>query len=132
MAQVVIRLDFPDRRRVGPGKVALLEAIGRTGSIAAAGRSLGMSYRRAWLLVEQLNAMFDEPVVVTHLGGAGGGGAALTGFGAKLARTYRAIEAEAQAAARAELERLETALAAPPPAAEEREASPSPPSRPTP
>ena len=115
MARLVIRLDFPDRRRIGPGKIALLEAIERTGSISAAGRSLGMSYRRAWLLVEQVNAIFAEPVVVTHLGGAGGGGAALTGFGASLVRSYRSIEAEALAGAQDRLRHLDAALAPPRP-----------------
>ncbi|MFN8722426.1 MAG: winged helix-turn-helix domain-containing protein, partial [Rhodospirillales bacterium] len=61
-----LRIDFPDGVRLGPGKVALLEAIGRTRSISAAGRSLGMSYRRAWLLVDAVNRAFEEPVVVTR------------------------------------------------------------------
>lgn len=111
MAQLVIRLDFRDRRRIGPGKIALLEEIGRTGSISAAGRALGMSYRRAWLLIEQLNLMFREPVVTTHLGGTGGGGAALTAFGADLVAAYRSIEREAQASSAAALARLEAELA---------------------
>ena len=111
MAHVVIRLDFRDRRRIGPGKIALLEEIGRTGSISAAGRALGMSYRRAWLLVEQLNRMFREPVVTTHLGGAGGGGTALTAFGAALVSAYRTIESEAQARSTEALAQLEAALA---------------------
>lgn len=117
MVRVVIRLDFAHGRRVGPGKVALLEQIEATGSISAAGRALGMSYRRAWLLVEQLNAMFAEPVVTAHPGGAGGGGAALTPFGAQLLRSYRGIETEAQTGAQERLQALEAALAALPPRA---------------
>jgi molybdate transport system regulatory protein len=111
MARVVIRLDFAHGRRVGPGKMALLEQIEATGSISAAGRALGMSYRRAWLLVEQLNGMFAEPVVTAHPGGAGGGGAALTPFGAQLLDSYRGIEAEAQTGAKERLDALEAALA---------------------
>jgi molybdate transport system regulatory protein len=112
MTHVVIRLDLSGRGRIGPGKVALLEQIGATGSISAAGRALGMSYRRAWLLVEELNRLFKEPVVSAHPGGAGGGGTALTAFGRRLVADYRAIEAAAQAQARARLAALEAALAA--------------------
>lgn len=110
MARIVIRLDFADGRRVGPGKVGLLEAIGRTGSISAAGRALGMSYRRAWLLVEELNQMFTEPVVVTQLGGQGGGGARLTPLALSLIEQYRAVEQAAQEQAQARLAGLEAAL----------------------
>jgi molybdate transport system regulatory protein len=125
MAHVVIRLDLPPRGRIGPGKVALLEQIGATGSISAAGRALGMSYRRAWLLVEELNRLFREPVVNAHPGGAGGGGTSLTAFGRRLVADYRAIEAAAQAQAAARLAALETALSAEAdPAADER-ATPS-------
>jgi molybdate transport system regulatory protein len=109
-ARVVIRLDLATQARVGPGKVALLEQIGATGSISAAGRALGMSYRRAWLLVEELNRMFKEPVVSAHPGGAGGGGAVLTAFGERLVAGYRSIEAETQAAAAARLAGLAAEL----------------------
>jgi molybdate transport system regulatory protein len=112
MARVVIRLDFADGRRIGPGKIALLEQIRGTGSISAAGRALGMSYRRAWLLVEQLNATFAQPVVTAHPGGAGGGGTALTPFGASLVEGYRAIERAAQAGAARHLDAIEATLAA--------------------
>jgi len=94
-----IRLDPAPGLRIGPGKVRLLEEIGRNGSISAAGRALGMSYRRAWELVEDLNRGLGRPVVETAAGGAGGGGARLTGLGERVIREYRAIEAEAQAAA---------------------------------
>jgi molybdate transport system regulatory protein len=107
MASLFIRVDLGPGGRIGPGKVALLEAIARTGSISAAGRNLRMSYRRAWALVEQLNRLFAEPVVTAQPGGTGGGGAALTELGADLVRRYRAIEAAAQSAASAHLAELD-------------------------
>jgi molybdate transport repressor ModE-like protein len=76
--RLTIRLDFELGRRLGAGKIALLESIEKTGSISAAGRAHQMSYRRAWLLVDELNQLFAEPVVSAHHGGARGGGAALT------------------------------------------------------
>lgn len=91
--RVTLRLDFDDERRLGPGKIALLEGVASFGSIAAAGRSLGMSYRRAWLLIAELNAMFSAPLVAARPGGKAGGGAALTQEGAALVGHYRAIEA---------------------------------------
>ena len=94
-----IRLDPAPGLRIGPGKVRLLEEIGRIGSISAAGRALGMSYRRAWELVEDLNRGLGRPVVETAAGGAGGGGARLTRLGERVIREYRSIEAEAHAAA---------------------------------
>jgi molybdate transport system regulatory protein len=111
MARVVIRIDLAPKGRIGPGKVALLEQIGAAGSIAAAGRALGMSYRRAWRLVEELNRLFREPVVTARPGGSGGGGAELTAFGRRLVDDYRALEADAQAGARDRLAGLEQALA---------------------
>ncbi|MDE2333662.1 MAG: LysR family transcriptional regulator [Rhodospirillales bacterium] len=92
-----IRMDLPGGARIGPGKVALLEAIGREGSISAGGRSLHMSYRRAWALVEELNAALGTALVVATAGGAGGGGARLTPAGAALVAGYRAIERRATA-----------------------------------
>jgi molybdate transport system regulatory protein len=89
--------------RIGPGKIELLEAIGETGSISAAGRALGMSYRRAWLLATETDRLFRQPLFVTAAGGAGGGGARLTPFGAAVAAAYRRIEARAQDAIREEL-----------------------------
>jgi molybdate transport repressor ModE-like protein len=87
-----IRLDFAGERRIGPGKILLLERIMETGSISAAGRRLKMSYRRAWLLVDAMNRMFAEPVVVAAMGGVHGGGAEVTEFGRRLVETYRAVE----------------------------------------
>ena len=87
-----IRLDFAGERRLGPGKIVLLERIMETGSISAAGRRLKMSYRRAWLLVDAMNQMFAEPVVIAAMGGAHGGGAEVTEFGRRLVATYRSME----------------------------------------
>lgn len=81
---------------LGPGKVELLEKIDETGSISAAGRSMGMSYKRAWMLVETMNAMFAEPLVESSRGGAEGGGAALTEAGRKVAELYRMLESKTQ------------------------------------
>ena len=97
-AKLTLRVDFGRHRSVGPGKVLLLEAIRDHGSITQAASALGMSYRRAWLLVEDMNRCFHEPVVDAQPGGAEGGRTTLTGMGATLVRNYRAIEAEAQAA----------------------------------
>ena len=108
--RLTIRLDFEAGRRLGAGKVALLESIDRTGSISAAGRAQGMSYRRAWLLVDDMNNCFRDPVVEAQPGGAHGGGATLTPFGQKLVERYRAIEADALVATRKHLRDIEMAL----------------------
>jgi len=104
--RLTVRIDFGSAGALGPGKVRLLEAIHETGSISQAGRSLGMSYRRAWLLVDDLNRCFREPVVATQPGGARGGGAALTRFGRELVKKYRSIEAQAAAAGKKQLRDL--------------------------
>jgi len=91
---------------VGPGKVDLLEAIARDGSITAAAKALGMSYRRAWLLVDTMNRNFRAPVVEAGAGGAQGGGAALTPLGVDVVERYRRIEAAAEKAAAEDLRRL--------------------------
>jgi molybdate transport system regulatory protein len=93
-----LRIDLPGGR-IGPGKIALLEAIAREGSISAAGRALGMSYKRAWDLVDALNRLLGTPVAETSAGGARGGGATLTAAGQGLVAEYRAIERAAQEAA---------------------------------
>jgi molybdate transport system regulatory protein len=110
--RLTLRVDFGTDRAIGPGKVLLLEAIRDTGSISQAGRSLGMSYRRAWLLVDDMNRCFREPVVTAQPGGAQGGGAALTAFGQKVVQKYRKIETEATAAAKPQLHDLEASLRA--------------------
>lgn len=97
---------------IGPGKIALIEAIAQTGSISAAARRLGMSYRRAWLLVDALNRSLTAPAVVTAAGGTHGGGTVLTPVGEALVRHYRAVENTARVAAAADLAAL-TRLIAP-------------------
>jgi molybdate transport system regulatory protein len=94
-----LRIELGDGHRLGPGKVQLLERIDEHGSISAAGRSMQMSYRRAWLLVESINACFREPAVLTQQGGSLGGGAVLTDLGREIVRRYREIERRALAAA---------------------------------
>ena len=96
---------------IGPGKVALMEAIAETGSISGAARQLGMSYRRAWALVDELNGALSQPAVVTATGGAHGGGATLTPTGEKLVTHYRAIESTAKVAAAADIAALTRLLA---------------------
>jgi molybdate transport system regulatory protein len=110
---LVLRVDFGGRGAVGPGKIRLLEEIERTGSISAAGRELEMSYRRSWLLVDDLNRCFREPVVASQRGGTKGGGAGLTEFGRELIRRFRAVEAAAAAAAQPDMAVLADMLAPP-------------------
>jgi len=109
--RLTIRFDFEGGRRLGAGKIALLEAIEKTGSISAAGRAHGMSYRRAWLLVEELNRIFASPLVAAWHGGAKGGGAGLTDEGRRVVALYRMAEAKMRAGANEEIEALETAVA---------------------
>ena len=90
---------------MGPGKAELIERIAGTGSISAAARAMGMSYRRAWQLVEALNAAYKEPVVVTAVGGERGGGARVTPYGKRLATQFRRMEAKASAAIATDLKR---------------------------
>lgn len=92
-ARLRLRLYFGDSLTFGPGKADLLALIGEVGSISAAGRRMGMSYKRAWTLVEEMNAAFREPVVESVRGGAGGGGARLTAAGEDVLAQYRALEA---------------------------------------
>jgi molybdate transport system regulatory protein len=94
-----IRIDLPNGARLGPGKIALLESLHRLRSISAAAREHDMSYRRAWLLVDDLNHAFGEAVVVTFPGRSQGAGAALTPFGEKLVAVYRAAERRCKKAA---------------------------------
>ncbi|WP_270933544.1 winged helix-turn-helix domain-containing protein [Falsiroseomonas oryzae] len=93
-----LRIDLP-QGRIGPGKIGLLEAIDREGSISAAGRALGMSYKRAWDLVDALNKLLGTAVVEASTGGHRGGGATLTDAGRNLVADYRAIERAAHRAA---------------------------------
>jgi molybdate transport system regulatory protein len=98
VARPKIRLLLGDQVAIGPGKAQLLEAIGETGSIAAAARAMGMSYARAWQLVQAMNGDFRDPLVERTAGGRGGGGAALTALGVDALERYRAMEARADAA----------------------------------
>ncbi|HXQ51840.1 MAG TPA: winged helix-turn-helix domain-containing protein [Stellaceae bacterium] len=110
MVSVTIRIDLSDTEAVGPGKIRLLELIRQTGSISGAGRAMNMSYRRAWLLVEELNHLFREPVATTKLGGRAGGGAELTPFGHSLIRRYRDMENAAHAAVSEHLSEIHAAV----------------------
>jgi len=87
-----LRIDFSATSCVGPGKIVLLEQIARTGSLSQAARELGMSYRRAWQLLDDLNHSFNEPVATASVGGTGGGGVQLTALGAALIAAYRDVE----------------------------------------
>jgi molybdate transport system regulatory protein len=109
-SRLTLRVDLASGHALGPGKIRLLEAIAQSGSISSAGRLLGMSYRRAWLLVDDMNSCFREPVIAAHPGGAHGGGATLTPFGRKLVESYRAIEAVSLLAAKGHLHALEAAV----------------------
>jgi len=109
--RVTLRLDFDDRRHLGHGKIRLLELIDANGSISSAARAMGMSYRRAWLLTDEVNRMFAEPVFATKLGGKGGGKAQLTDFGRSLVTLYRRMERQTEGDFGDDIRRLEAALA---------------------
>jgi molybdate transport system regulatory protein len=98
----IVRIAVPhgDAYAMGPGKADLLEAIQMVGSISGAGRKLGMSYRRAWLLVDEMNRCFPTPLVEARMGGSGGGGARVTDLGHEVLKHYRAIQAQAWEAIR--------------------------------
>lgn len=105
-----LRVVLGDAVAIGPGKAELLEGIAETGSIAAAGRRMGMSYRRAWLLVEEMNTIFRDKLVDAAKGGSGGGGAALTPLGERLLAAYRRLERAAAKAASPEVAVMRRAL----------------------
>jgi molybdate transport system regulatory protein len=86
-----IRIDLPSGGKIGPGKIAVLEQIARTGSISAAGRTLKLSYRQTWDLIDDLNRGLGTPVIETAIGGTAGGGAVLTEVGKAVVNTYRAV-----------------------------------------
>jgi molybdate transport system regulatory protein len=111
MPKLTLRIDFDTDRAIGPGKVKLLEMIDKYGSISEAGRQMGMSYRRAWLLVDSLNRSFRAPVIASQKGGQHGGGAALTEFGHTVVQHYRAVESAAEKAGAAHIKALTAALA---------------------
>jgi molybdate transport system regulatory protein len=99
--RAALKIDFGTDVRLGPGKVRLLELIAESGSISAAARQMEMSYRRAWLLIEELNGIFGQPVIETAAGGTGGGGARVTPHGEKIIATFRDVEREADALVKA-------------------------------
>ena len=113
MTELKLRILFDDAM-LGPGKAELLALIRETGSISAAGRGMGMSYKRAWLLVEEMNAAFTLPLIQSARGGPGGGGAHLTEAGEEVLARYRRVVEAARAAAREDIAALEAMLRVPP------------------
>ena len=113
MPSLSLRIQLDPEGRIGPGKIELLEKIAALGSISAAGRSMEMSYRRAWELVEELNALFGQPVVERQVGGKNGGGASLTRLGEALVMRFRAVEKAATTAAAEHLAALQAEIERP-------------------
>jgi molybdate transport system regulatory protein len=105
-AELWIKLTLPGVGQIGPGKIALLRMIDEHQSIAAAARAMDMSYRRAWLLVDELNGLFAQPVVAKWQGGKSKGGASLTKFGEQLVKTYLDMVERSNAANRQLLRQL--------------------------
>jgi molybdate transport system regulatory protein len=105
-ARFRLRITAGETIAIGPGKIALLEAVARTGSITTAAKSLDMSYRRAWLLLDELNGQLKQPAVDSSKGGQHGGGTALTAIGEQLVETYRRIESTAEKATAADMRAL--------------------------
>jgi molybdate transport system regulatory protein len=101
MASPVVRfrIDFAEHSSIGPGKISLLEAVRDSGSLSQGARNIGMSYRRAWLLMESLRRCFREPVTVASTGGKDGGGMHVTEFGDALIKSYRQLERDLAALA---------------------------------
>ena len=91
MPTPLLKIDFSGHR-LGPGKIELLEFIAETGSISQAAKKMAMSYRRAWLLIDELNQMFIKPCVEKTTGGAHGGGAKVTAFGQRVIAAFRNLE----------------------------------------
>ena len=110
MPSLSLRIELEPEGRIGPGKIELLEKIEALGSISAAGRAMAMSYRRAWDLVEELNALFGKPVVERQVGGRNGGGASLTALGHTLVTRFRAVEAAAALVATEHLAALQAEI----------------------
>ena len=108
--KTTLRIDFPNGIRLGPGKADLLALVAEHGSISAAGAAIGMSYRRAWMLIDEINHMFREPAVITRHGGKAGGGAELTAFGTALLECCRRMDEQARAAIDADIAYLVSML----------------------
>jgi molybdate transport system regulatory protein len=105
-ARAFIKIDLGEGVRFGPGKLRLLEMVLETGSISAAARRMDMSYRRAWLLIEEMNSMFATPLVATSAGGAGGGGAEVTPLGLKMIAQFHQLQKSADELVRQSLRGL--------------------------
>jgi molybdate transport system regulatory protein len=110
-ARFRLRISAGETVAIGPGKIALLEAIGDTGSLTAAAKQLDMSYRRAWLLLDDLNRALKKPAVASAIGGQHGGGSQLTETGLALVAHYRSVEATASEACAPEMRKLLSLLA---------------------
>jgi molybdate transport system regulatory protein len=110
MQDVMLRVALTSRHHIGPGKVRLLELIDEHGSISAAARAMDMSYRRAWLLVENMNTMFRSPVLTPEVGGMQGGGAVLTRLGREIIVRFRRMEAAARKAIAGDLAALKSRI----------------------
>ena len=106
MTRLTIRIDFDDSSAFGPGKARLLECIAREGSIRAGAATMGMSYRRAWLLVREIQEIIGAPIVIAACGGVNGGGTKLTKIGRAVLTRYRMIERRAEKSVRRELNSL--------------------------
>ena len=112
--QMRLRINLADEIAFGPGKAELLEAIKTAGSISAAGKTMDMSYRRAWLLVDSMNRCFNKPLVETAKGGKNGGGAQITAFGEEVLLAYREMEKTMLIAGESYFNQLATMLRAEP------------------
>lgn len=106
MAKLKVSIVFDSGARIGPGKARLLECIRDTGSISAAARDMGMDYKRAWTLLDSMNQAFNEPVVSAAPGGARGGGATLTEFGAEILERYRRVQEQSEVVAAEDIKAL--------------------------
>jgi molybdate transport system regulatory protein len=104
-----VKIVLPGRGAIGPGKVALLRAVRDTGSISAAARALGLSYKKAWQLIDEMNGMFKTPVAETHMGGSERGGAEITPLGGRLIDIYLQASETANGASAELLEELRQA-----------------------
>jgi molybdate transport system regulatory protein len=111
-ASARLRVLLGEATAIGPGKADLLDAVAHTGSISAAARRMGMSYRRAWLLIDTMNKCFRAPLVETNAGGKGGGGARVTDLGHEVLDRYRAMEDKARAAVGEDLQAFRALLSA--------------------
>jgi molybdate transport system regulatory protein len=110
MSELIVRIDLGSCGRMGPGKLELLQKIDRYGSISAASRAMGINFRQAWTLIDQLNHAFKEPVVVANHGGHRGGGAVVTDFGKKIVEHYTAIITDARIKASPHLAFIDSCL----------------------